>query len=176
MSEGYKIWHFQHDIFLFLAFAFCLYVISLYLTRNLQLIVGCFRNSEPCRKRKVCIQRCIWNSQAFIKQRPYVKCKDPYRLHSHNVLSISFQKLCRKVNKHVNPHSVLKNMKIELILLVFYFLLKKYITENLRVFLYLSVVLVGKKFKKKILRCNIDKNNNLWIISLVYSWSNRKLN
>lgn len=35
------------------------------------------------------------------------------------------------------------------ILLVFYFLLKKYITENLNVFLYLSVVLVGKNFKLK---------------------------
>lgn len=35
------------------------------------------------------------------------------------------------------------------ILLVFYFLLKKYITENLKVFLYLSVVLVGKNFKLK---------------------------
>lgn len=40
------------------------------------------------------------------------------------------------------------------ILLVFYFLLKKYITENLNVFLYLSVVLVGKNFKLK-------KNHNM---------------
>lgn len=36
--------------------------------------------------------------------------------------------------------------KKELILLVFYFLLEKYIIENLRVFLNLSVVLVSKNY------------------------------
>ena len=35
-------------------------------------------------------------------------------------------------------------MKIELILLVFYFILKKYITENLKEFCYISLILVGK--------------------------------
>lgn len=42
----------------FFGLVFCLYAISLYLTRNLQLIAGSYRKPEPCGKRYV--YRQVW--------------------------------------------------------------------------------------------------------------------